>query len=147
MSKVEIARKGFEQLEASDFEAARASLADGFEFSGPVPEPVGAEAWLGLQKKLLTAFPDWAFNIEDLREEGDKVHCTVQISGTHKGALELPPDIGVPSIPATGKSIRLVREKVELTFKGDKIASIRSAATPGAGVPGILSQLGVKMPA
>ena len=40
MSKEDIVKKGFEQIESSDFEAVRAMLADGFEFSGPVPEPV-----------------------------------------------------------------------------------------------------------
>jgi predicted ester cyclase len=145
MSEVEIAKMIFEKIEASDFEGAKDFLGSGFEFSGPVPEPVDAEGWLAMQEKLLTAFPDWRFNLEDLQAEADKVHCTVAITGTHKGALDMS-DLGLPTIPATGKSVSLPREKVEVTFAGDKITSVRSPGSADAGVKGILSQLGVEMP-
>ena len=146
MSEVEIAKKVFERIESKDYDGARELLADEFEFSGAVPEPIGAEAWLSMQMKLGAAFPDWAFNLEDVRLDGDKVLCSSQITCTHTGALDVP-DMGVPLIPATGKSISLPRESVELAFSGGKIASIRTSASPGAGVAGMLSQLGVELPA
>jgi len=133
MSEVEIARRAFEGIESSDFEGVEALLANSFEFSGPVPEPLDANRWLGMQKKMMAAFPDRVFNAEDIHLHGDEV-------------LDLS-ELGIPLIPPTGKAVSLPREDVVFTFAGDKIASIRSSGAPGAGVAAILSQLGVEMSA
>ena len=53
---------------------------------------------------VVTAMPDWAFNITDIQEDGDKVTLKSHITGTHTGLLELP---GMPPIPATGKKVAL----------------------------------------
>ena len=145
MSEVEIAKRAFDGIESSDFEGVKALLANNFEFSGPVPEPLDANRWLGMQKKMMAAFPDRAFNVEDLHLHDDEVHCSVQVTGTHTEALDLS-GLGIPLVPATGKALSLAREDVVFTFAGDKIASIQSSGTPGAGVVAILSQLGVEMP-
>lgn len=146
MSEVEIARRAFERIESSDFEGAKALLANSFEFSGPVPEPLDSNRWLGMQKKMMAAFPDRVFNVEDIHLHGDEVHCSVQVTCTHTETLDLS-ELGIPLIPPTGKAVSLPREEVVFTFAGDKIASIRSSGSPGAGVAAILSQLGVEMPA
>jgi predicted ester cyclase len=130
----------------SEVEIAKSLLADGFEFSGPVPEPLDADRWIGMQKKMMAAFPDRKFNVEDLHLHGDEVHCSVQVTSTHTEVLDLS-ELGIPSIPATGKTVSLPREDVTFTFAGDKIASIRTSGAPGSGVAAILSQLGVEMPA
>src|SRR3990172_12302370 len=51
------------------------------------------------------------------------------------------------SEPATGKTVSLPREEITLSVSNGKFTSLTTAATEGAGVMGILSQLGVKLPA
>ena len=41
----------------------------------------------------------------------------------------------------------LPEEHTELTFEGDKIASLASDNVPGGGVPGMLQQIGLQLPA
>jgi len=99
-----------------------------------------------MQEGLGKAFPDWKFNSADLREEGGEIRGTVQITGTHKGELDLSA-LGMPNVPATGKTVNLPREEITLSVSNGKFTSLTTAATEGAGVMGILSQLGVKLPA
>jgi predicted ester cyclase len=146
MHEVEIAKRVFERLESKDYKSARELLADGFEFSGSFPKPLDAEGWMGMHKRLGAAFSDMAFNLEDLRLEDSKVYCSSMITCTHTGVLDIP-EMGVEMIPATGKAISLPRERVEVEVKDGKISHLRVSASPGGGVEGMLSQLGVKIPA
>jgi predicted ester cyclase len=98
-----------------------------------------------MQQSLSKAFPDWRFNVESLREEGGKIRGTVQITGTHKGELDLSA-LGMPRIAATGKSIKLPRSEITITYSDGKLTSLDSPAPVDGGVAGILSQLGIKMP-
>jgi hypothetical protein len=50
-------------------------------------------------------------------------------------------------VPATGKKIKLPREDITLSMSDGKFSSLVNTPTSGGGVMGILSQLGVKMPA
>lgn len=145
MTALEMSKKLLEALEANDTTAAAKYLSDDFTFSGPVPKPISGREWLGMQQNLSKAFPDWKFNVTDLREEGGKVRGTVQITGTHKGELDLS-GIGMGRIAATGKAIKLPREELTLTVSNGKFASLNSPAASNGGVMGILSQLGVKVP-
>lgn len=144
MGAVEVASKVWQLIEAKDTAAAAELLSDNFTFSGPTPEPISGSMWLGLHDKLNAAFPDWKFNVE-VHQHGDMVHCTAQITGTQTGDLDLSP-LGLPVVPATGKSIQLPREDLMVAVEGDKITSISGEPVPGGGVMGILSQLGVEMP-
>ena len=146
MKALEMASKLFQAIEAKDTIEAAKYLSTDFMFSGPVPEPINGQDWLAMQQTLSIAFPDWKFNATDLEEENGEVRGVVQITGTHKGELDLS-IIGMPKVPATGKSIKLPHEKITLGVSDGKITSLASAATEGAGVMGILSQLGVAAPA
>jgi predicted ester cyclase len=146
MSAIEMANKLLQAIEANDTMAAAKFLSDDFTFSGPVPQPISGGEWLAMQQSLSKAFPDWKFNAADLREEGDKIRGTVQITGTQKGELDLSA-LGMPNVPATGKAVKLPREEITLTVSNGRFTSLNTAATEGAGVMGILSQLGVKVPA
>ncbi|HZS79116.1 MAG TPA: hypothetical protein VFA41_21070 [Ktedonobacteraceae bacterium] len=53
----------------------------------------------------------------------------------------------MPPIPPTGKRISLPVEHVEYTLSGNKITSLSSDNVPGGGVPGVLAQMGVPLPA
>src|SRR3990172_1578361 len=146
MTALEMASQLFQAIESKDTIAAAKLISDDFTFSGPVPKPISGGEWLAMQEGLGKAFPDWKFNSADLREEGGEIRGTVQITGTHKGELDLSA-LGMPNVPATGKAVKLPREELTLTVSNDKFASLSTAATQGAGVMGILSQLGVKVPA
>jgi predicted ester cyclase len=145
MTAVEMASKLFQAIEAADMTAAAKLLSDDFAFSGPVPQPISGREWLGLQQGLSKAFPDWRFNAANIREEGGKVRCTVQITGTHKGELDLSA-LGMPKLPATGKSFKLPREEITLGVSNGTFSSLSVPPSDGGGVMGILSQLGVKAP-
>jgi len=146
MSASEMASTLLKSIEAGEMAAAAKLLSDGFMFSGPVPQPIGGSEWLGMHEKLNAAFPDFRFNLSDLHEHGSQIHGTVQISGTNKGSLDLS-SIGMPTIPATGKSIKLPKEELTFTSENGKLASLSVAPVAGGGVMGILGQLGVKVPA
>jgi len=146
MTAIEMASKLFHDIEAKDTTAAAKLLTDDFTFSGPVPQPISGREWLAMQEGLSVAFPDWKFNAADLREEGGKVLVAVRITGTHKGELDLS-SLGMPNVPATGKSIKLPREEITLTVSNGKFSSLNTQPIDGGGVMGVLSQLGVKVPA
>lgn len=145
MNELEIAKKLLSDIEAGDKASVLKLLSDDFTFSGPVPEPISGPMWLGLTEKLIKAFPDWAYNVSNLRADGNIVRMAVQISGTHKGELDLS-DMGLPSVPATGKKIQLPRDEAELKVEGGKVKYFKTSPNPEAGVSGILKQLGVAVP-
>jgi hypothetical protein len=116
MNKIDTVKAFSEALDARDFNKAASYLADDFVFAGPVPQPIGKQAFIA-----------------------------VQITGTHTRGLVLPMP-GIPPIPATGKSVSLPEEHITFTFKGDKITSLTSDNVPGGGVAGVLAQIGVQLP-
>ena len=145
MNSEEITREIMTGIESGDLDTVAGYLSDDFVFSGPVPEPISGEEWLGMQRLLHVAFPDWSFNISNMETTDSGVRVTYQITGTHTGDLNLSP-MGMPVIPATGKSIQLPVEHADFTFEGDKAVKFHTAAVEGAGLPGLLHQLGVDMP-
>jgi predicted ester cyclase len=145
MNELELSKKLLSLIEAKDRASALKLLSDDFTFSGPVPEPISGPMWLGMNEKLSTAFPDWSFNVSDLKSDGSIVRLAVQISGTHKGELDLSA-MGLPKVPATGKKIHLPREEAELKIEGGKVKYFKTGSNPEAGVSGILKQLGVAVP-
>ena len=120
-------------------------LADDMVFAGPVPEPLGKREFVGVQMAMLAAMPDWKFNAAGYKENGDVVTVDLQISGTQTGELSLPMP-GIPKLPASGKKVSLSKEPSTFTVKNGRISRLDVASTPGGGVMGVLSQLGVKMP-
>lgn len=145
MTKTETIKAFSAALEARDFEKAASYLSDDFVFSGPLPQPIGKQEFIAVQKAFGDAFEDWSFNSHDEVEQGDKAIAAVQITGTHTSDLVLPMP-GIPPIPATYKKVSLPEEHLEFTFKGDKIASLTSDNVPGGGVPGALQQIGIQLP-
>ena len=141
----DIVRQVFELIEAKDTAGAAALLSDNFEFSGAVPEPIGAQEWLGLHDALNAGAPDFSFNIDQVEPHGDVTHITVALSGTHTEELNLSA-MGLPTVPATGKSFQLPSEEIAVTVEGGKVTSVVVPVVEGGGVMGILSQLGIEPP-
>jgi predicted ester cyclase len=145
MNELDIVRMLVSYIERRDWESARNLLSSDFTFSGPVPEPINGAEWIGMHEKLGAAFPDWAFNPSDMRVEGDIVHATMHITGTHLGELDLSA-LGLPKVAATQRKIKLPAEMAEIRIEGGQVTNFRTIPNPEAGVSGILKQLGVAIP-
>lgn len=131
-----------DSVQQGDFGNARSMLADDFQFSGPFPEPIGAEAWVGMNTRLQTAFPDLDYHFRVIGTQGEVVRATMQLSGTHSGAFDLTSmDMGV--IPATHKSFAARLEKTKVTVRENKITAWFVEPTDGSDLKSILGQLGV----
>jgi predicted ester cyclase len=145
MNKREIVETLLDSVQKGDFEKAKSLLSDDFQFSGPIPEPVNREAWLGMSASLKTAFPDLDYHFKVIGTEGDVVRTTSQLSGTHRGSFDLT-DMNMGVIPATDKTFSAKPEKTKITVKENKITSWAVEPTQGAGLKAILDQLGVTVP-
>jgi predicted ester cyclase len=143
MNKRETVQALVDSIQKGDFENAKSMLADDFQFSGPVPEPINSDAWLGMSSSLKTAFPDLDYHFKVIGTEGDVVKTLSQLSGTHTGSFDLT-DMQMGVIPATNKAFVTTREKTKITVKGNKITSWAVEPTQGAGLKAILGQLDVK---
>ena len=145
MNKREIVQSLMDSIQKGDFKNAQTLLADDFQFSGPVPQPINREAWLGMSASLKTAFPDLDYHFTVVGADDDVVKATSQLSGTHRGAFDLT-NMKMGVIPATNKAFSAKLEKTKITVKENKITSWVVEPTQGAGLEAILTQLGVKTP-
>ena len=143
MNKRETVQALMDSVQKGDFENAKSMLADDFQFSGSVPEPINAEAWLGMSASLKTAFPDLNYHFKVSGADGDVVKSTTQLSGTHSGSFDLT-NMNMGIIPATNKAFSAKVEKTKVTVKDNKISLWAVEPTDGAGLKEILGQLGVK---
>jgi predicted ester cyclase len=135
-------------LEAQDFGAVRAQLANDFVFDDPTtPAPaMNAEEWLAASQGLSQAFPDFTYNFEIVREEGNQVWVSSQWEGTHQGDWDLS-IMGLGVIPATGRRVStgrsMTRGTVNAKGKIQRTEVVEGGAD--AGLPAILQQLGVEV--
>ncbi len=134
-----------DSIQKGDFKNARTLLADDFQFSGPIPEPINREAWLGMSASLKTAFPDLNYHFNVVGADDDIVRTTSQLSGTHNGSFDLT-NMKMGVIPATNKAFSAKLENTKITVKENKVTSWAVEPTEGAGLKAILGQLGVKVP-
>lgn len=132
-----------DSVQKGDFENARSMLADDFQFSGSVPEPINKNTWLEMSVRLKAAFPDLNYHFKMIGADGDIVKSTTQLSGTHSGPFDLT-NMSMGVIPATNKAFSSKIEKTKVTVKENKIISWVVEPTDGAGLKAILGQLGVK---
>jgi len=143
MNKREIVQALMDSIQKGNFEAAKSMLAEDFVFSGPVPEPIDAQAWLGMSASMKAAFPDLDYGFKVIGADGDVVRSTAQLSGTNSGSFDLTKmNMGV--IPATNKAFSAKMEKTKVTVKDEKVTAWAVEPTDGAGLMAILGQLGVK---
>ena len=75
-------------------EAFAAEHRDGYAGPDQMPGPEGVKQRVG---RLLAAFPDLYFTIEDMTAEGDWVVTRFTVRGTQRGELQ--------GIPSTGKQV------------------------------------------
>jgi predicted ester cyclase len=144
MDERQIAEEFAAAFNAGDIEKCRSYLADGFTFSGPVPEPVSADEWMDTIKGMRAAFPDLNYSIKIACVQGNKVLTTTQLSGTHSGDWDLS-DMGMGVIPATGGRFSNPKEEGVMSIENGKIASYFINAKENSGVMGILKQIGAQV--
>ena len=145
MNKRETVQALMDAVQKGDFENVRSMLAEDFQFSGPVPEPINKEVWLEMSANLKKAFPDLDYHFKVIGAQGDVVRSTAQLSGTHSGSFDLTSmNLGV--IPATNKTFSTKSEKTKVTVKDNKITLWTVEPNDGAGLIEILKQLDVKLP-
>jgi predicted ester cyclase len=143
MTNTELVQTGLKAWENNDADTLSPLVAEDFVMSGPTPQPLAKADFIGFMHILLTALPDFAFNISRFEENDDTVVAYAHITGTHKGTLAIP---GLPPIPSTGKKVALPEEVQTYTVKNGKLQSLVTDARPDAGVAGMLAQLGVALP-
>ena len=143
MNKRETVQALMDSIQKGDFENAKSMLADDFQFSGPIPEPINAITWLGMSVSLKTAFPDLDYHFRVIGADGDVVKSTSQLSGTHHGLFDLT-GMNMGVVPATNKAFSVKLEKTKVTVKGTKVTAWVVEPTDGAGLNEILKQLEVK---
>jgi predicted ester cyclase len=145
MSIKEIAEAYIAAFNAGDLDTLADYLADDFQFSGPVPQPMDRDQFLGTMELMWRAFPDIQFNTRLVSINGNVVRFTNQLAGTHTGDLDLS-FMGMGVIPATGRSFSMAREDGESVIADGYIISTHVQPTEGAGLMAILHQLGIEVP-
>jgi predicted ester cyclase len=140
VNKRETVQAFVDSIQEGEFENAKSMLADDFQFSDAVSEPINTEAWLGMSANLKTAFPDLDYHFKVIGTDGDVVTTTMQMSGTHSGSFDLT-KMNKGMIAATNNAFSVKREKTKLTVKGTKITAWIVEPTEGGGLEAILSQL------
>ncbi|HRQ23465.1 MAG TPA: ester cyclase [Anaerolineales bacterium] len=142
MNKREIVQTLMDSIQKGDFENAGAMLANDFQFSGPVSEPIGKDTWLEMSVNLKAAFPDLDYHFKVIGANGDVVRSTTQMSGTHKGPLDLV-IVNMGVVPVTNKHVSAKIAKTKVTVKEGKITLWVAEPADDAGLAAILRQLRV----
>lgn len=145
MNKRETVQAPMDAVQKGELATAITMRADDFPFSGPVPEPINAEAWLGMSASLKTAFPDLDYYFKVIGANGDVVKSTSQLSGTHDGSFDLI-NMKMGFLPAANKAVSTKSEKTKVTVKGNKITLGAVEPNDGAGLMEILNQIDAKLP-
>ncbi len=147
MNRTQIFKECVSLMEKQDFKKLSKMISDDFKFSGAIPKPIGKQEWIGFLKALTRGMPDFSLNLSDpksrIEEREDKVTVHYHVTGKQTGKLDLP-FLGVEA-PATNKTVNLPEETMEVRFDRDKIVGMHIEPTPGAGMEGLLEQLGIAM--
>jgi len=143
MNHSETVQALLDAVQQGDLENAKTMLADGFQFSGPVPQPLNARAWLSMSASLKAAFPDLDYHFKVTGVEGNVVSATAQLSGTHTGDFDLTSMLDMGVIPATYKSFAVRLQKTKIIVAAGKITLWVVEPTQGAGLMAMLQQLDI----
>ncbi len=145
MDTREITEAFLKAINTLDIDTAARYCAENFIYSGPPPKPLGIQEWREMAGTIRKAFPDWRFNPEIVRIEGNLVHILVHMGGAQKGELDLSA-LGMGVFPATGKSVSFPKTTGRVILQGNKVSSLKIDVEEGSGIPSILTQLGLTMP-
>lgn len=144
MKPEEIVSAMVNAMQKGEFESARTFLTEDFQFKDE-GDSLGADDWMKMSADMLSAFPDLQYHFKFEGVEGNVVMFSADMSGTHKGALDLSM-MGLGVIQPTGKSFHTPRQNGRATLRGDKVSGFDLEPQAGAGWADILQALGVEMP-
>ena len=145
MNPREIVQALLDSIQRGDFEKVSSLVSNDCQFTGPGPEPIRCEVWMGLTRNLKKAFPniDYHFHVDRVDGlSGHLVKISAELKGTHSGVLDLSP-LGLGVTPATNKSFATPCEHIKVTIKDSKVVSWVVEPIDGGGLMGILDQLGI----
>jgi hypothetical protein len=136
MTKIDIVRKVF-SFDTPD-DVKRSYITDDYIATSPSGGPTAdRKTWLAMGDIWKASFPDFGFEFDDLRQEGENVIVSGYFTGTFKKDLDLSAmNLGV--IKATGKKIKINPGKSRVSFRGDKIS--RNEQLTG-GIDNLIAQL------
>jgi predicted ester cyclase len=144
MSVEQVARDFISNM--SDSKKVQAMLAPGAMASGGVlPQAIPMMEAMNVIAGLTTAFPDLKIDIRQVISNGNQATVKVQLGGTQTGALSLPMP-GFKPVPPSGKKVS-VKDAYLVSVVGDKVSHMKVDSPADGGIPAILAQLDVKMPA
>ena len=88
----DVVRHFFERIDRGNVQSALLDLA---EDTKNFDRPVGREGFRQVNEDILTTFPEYHFEIEEMVGEGDSVVMRCKVSGTHRGIGKRPVDGGM----------------------------------------------------
>ena len=97
-----------------------------------------------MSQLLFTAFKDFKWTQESIREDNDGVIATGHFEGIHSGNLDLSA-MGLGIIPPSGKKIVWPQSTVKFLITGDKIIGEKNLSDPNP-MATFLTPLGVAVP-
>jgi predicted ester cyclase len=141
MSSIDFVKSWQAAFESANAEYLREHSTADFTLSGAAPQPISLEDFTEMLPHLVRAIPDWKFNASNYKVVGERVTCSVRISGIHSGVLDLPM-MNIHGYQPTGKRIRLPLEGNTYVLRDGKVAHLEVEKVEGGGIPGILTQIG-----
>ena len=119
--------------------------ADAMASGGALPQAMPVKEAFNVTAALFAAFPDLKIDVQQVMVNGNQATVKANISGTQTGTLNVPMP-GFPPLPPTGKKVS-ARDAYVVTVVGDKVSHMQIDSPADGGIPALLAQLGVKMPA
>jgi predicted ester cyclase len=141
MSSLDFVKSWQAAFESGNVDYLREHSTADFAITGAAPQPIPLKDYTELMPHLLRAIPDWKFNASNYKVVGDRVTCSVRISGTHSGVLDFPM-MNINGYQPTGKRFRLPLETNTYVLRDGKVARLEVEKVEGGGIPGILTQIG-----
>ncbi len=129
-------------LEARDVDAIALTVAQDLAFVGATRK-LSRPEFLAMLRALYAGFPDWRYEHDPPRADGDRVTIRWRQGGTHTGTFAFP---GLEPVPPTGRAVRIPAQDFFYRVRGDAIVEIRPDPVPGGAPRGILEQIGVASP-
>ncbi|MBT4511816.1 MAG: nuclear transport factor 2 family protein [Chloroflexi bacterium] len=143
MSTQNVVSRWLDAFKSKDLESVEQLLAEDLVVKATnLPNPLTKPQWLGFIKTLMNAFPDIQFNWRTECVENGSADLVYQLTGTHTAKLALS-GMGMKDFEPTKKSFSLPEDTYSMTLVGDKISRIDIDPKAGAGLGGILVQLGL----
>ena len=127
-----------------DIKDASDWLADDLVFYTSV-KPLNKQETLDLFDSIFDAFPDWDISYDEPVADGELVHVNLAMRGTHTNTLILGFP-GLKPVAATNRAVVLPKQRFTYRVVNDRVREIIPEPKQGAGLFGILKQIGAKLP-